>query len=609
MIRLPLSLLLWTLLSARVALAAGPAAAPGDAVKWGEAVGGLRVGIWTAAEDVVANDPPRFRVVLQNVSKDRLALPAPTAYVATPHESAKGFRARPLKPVIERVAGAEPSYGMTGGPDLLADVSPGGRHASPTDLTLEPGASLELKDVPLEEHSFAPGHDDYGGKTTLTQRWLLPDSTYRVRFAFDNPGAARPGQWAGKAVSGAHTVRVTRPPVRDKLAAKFTLAKREYFVGEPIWVTFTVVNEGNAQASFPTGGDYRGTGRHERFSFTATSVPRNREAPDPVPPGMMFGGLGGTHTLKPGETYSETLLLNNFRALSEEGEYAVTARRTLNLSSGMGDAFYREDLLPALVVETKLNVLLRRDERALAKYVDLLVERLKDPQGREALREMRALAQAKFDAAFPALDAMLRDENPHRLEAVQWVSHYDPARAAPPLLEAAKKGRPEVRAAALEVLVKWNVPESGKLVAEALASVEARERQSAVLLCSRNPATARGSLTALIALADDPDPIVRRYLGQALGESGDQRAVPALRKLLSDTSDPHIPLWAALGLDKLGNKEGVPAIVRLLKDERLKAAGGTAIPLLQQLTGKNFKTDEDWLAWWEAQGKSAYPTQ
>src|SRR5687768_5217484 len=123
--RLPLTLLLCTILIPHVALAAGPA----DALKWGEPVGGLRVGIETAAEAVPANDPPRFRVVLQNVSREKIALPAAAGYVATPHESAKGFRSRPLKPVIERVEGIEPTYGMTGGPDLLADVAPGGGRA------------------------------------------------------------------------------------------------------------------------------------------------------------------------------------------------------------------------------------------------------------------------------------------------------------------------------------------------------------------------------------------------------------------------------------------------------------------------------------------------
>jgi HEAT repeat protein len=117
---------------------------------------------------------------------------------------------------------------------------------------------------------------------------------------------------------------------------------------------------------------------------------------------------------------------------------------------------------------------------------------------------------------------------------------------------------------------------------------------------------AKAASLALVPLADDPDQIVRRYVGTALGETGDERVIPALRKLLRDTSDVNIPMWAAMGLKKLGNTEGVPAIIALLKDPRLKAERGNAVPLLQQLTGKTFKTEEEWLAWWDAEGKAAY---
>ena len=59
------------------------------------------------------------------------------------------------------------------------------------------------------------------------------------------------------------TIRAGFIPDKDKLV-----------LGEPLQVTFTVTNPGPTDFVFEFGGDYRGTGRHDRFKITATNFNR-----------------------------------------------------------------------------------------------------------------------------------------------------------------------------------------------------------------------------------------------------------------------------------------------------------------------------------------------
>jgi len=581
-------------------IAAAPLASAAEQdVQWGEPVAGLRVGISPARLDVESDHQPRFNVVLNNVSEQRLTLPVRTSYVRKPHEWRKEYFQWTLRPVIETVEGKKQTYSMSGSGQRLADA----RAAPAETMVLEPGASQEYRDLRLADCFYAPGEDGYMGETTRMTWVLLPDSTYRIRFTLENPQPAAPGQWKGTASSGAAVVRVTRPPVRATLAATFTVPKREYFLGEPIYVTFTVINIDSAPLRFPVGSDYRGTGRHERFSFVATSGPREFEkrVPDPVVPSGMGGGLGSTWTVEPGETYSETLLVNEWCAFNQEGEFTITCKRTLNLGDGIG---LREETLPELKVERRLNVLIRRDDASLASYLEFLVARLEGGRGGDAATEFKALAMAQNEVAFPVIQRLARTKNASQSDAVQWLRHYGRARAAAPFLEAAKTAMPEVRREALRTLAEWQVPEADELIRQALASKDVQERRSAVELCYRRPRPQ--CLPELLRLADDRDDIVRRYLGAALGTSGDERAVPALRKLLTDPADVYINTWAAAGLHKLGKNDGVPALIELLRSGKADGEIPNVVSTLSDLTGEKFRDRQDWINWWDREGRGKF---
>jgi HEAT repeat protein len=102
---------------------------------------------------------------------------------------------------------------------------------------------------------------------------------------------------------------------------------------------------------------------------------------------------------------------------------------------------------------------------------------------------------------------------------------------------------------------------------------------------------------------------VRRYLGAALGASGDERAAPALLKLLHDPDpDPFIKIWAAHGLGNLGHKKtAVTAMMNLLLEK--KAGGGVSnvMGLLEELTGQKLPGRSGaWREWWTRTGRAEY---
>jgi hypothetical protein len=580
-----------------------------EEVAWGTPVGRLQIGIASATQRTPANRQPVFTIILKNTSRQTLTIPAASAYMEKSHVRFKGWHMQPLHPKIETVEGAQAAPSMGDG----ADVKTVGMEL----VTLEPGQSLTLPDMPLVENGYcSAGCENYHGLTHRTTWWLLPENTYRIRFFYENEQAEVAGKkvWTGKTESGPLTLRVTALPLDDfKVKGGFSLMilKDEYFVGEPIYVIFEVTNTGEIPFSFASGGDYRSSGRHDRFSFTA--VDENGEAvPDPIArfringaiPG---GGIGGEALAKPGKTYSERLLVNQWCAFTQPGRYTITCKRMLNLSADPKASLGGLEMLrPALPVETKITITLRRDDRALAKYVESLGATLSGYEHYKAYEEMSVLARAQFEAVLPIISRLARSKGPVQEKAMQWLSYFDKEKAIPVFMDLIKSSDPKVRMEALRILAEWQVKDVGTLVQDALRSPDASERSAAVILCWRSKYA--DCLPLLLEMADDKDSLVRQYLGSMLAVYGDQRAVPVLLKLLRDPdSNSLTKLGAAVGLGKLGRKDGIAVLIDLLQRDEMKGMRGNIYAALEELTGTKRREDPDeWQAWWQKEGKAKF---
>lgn len=88
-----------------------------------------------------------------------------------------------------------------------------------------------------------------------------------------------------------------------------------------------LVSNGSANPySFFSGGDYRGTLRHARFSFSV----QNEEGRDFTQKlTENFGGMGSRIKLKPGESYAQWHLLNAWTHLLPPGHYNVQCQTKL----------------------------------------------------------------------------------------------------------------------------------------------------------------------------------------------------------------------------------------------------------------------------------------
>lgn len=151
---------------------------------------------------------------------------------------------------------------------------------------------------------------------TLAQRsvrWLALVG-FAWQFSAGPLFAADPFDWADR---GSNPV-----PVGASIQLEFD--RPEFLLGEYVTIHFILENTGNRPFSYSTGGDYRGASRALRFQVSATDE-AGHEADDPDPSPICFGGLGGTHTLKPGEKFTASLTLARYRDIPQPGRYTIRA--------------------------------------------------------------------------------------------------------------------------------------------------------------------------------------------------------------------------------------------------------------------------------------------
>lgn len=107
------------------------------------------------------------------------------------------------------------------------------------------------------------------------------------------------------------------------LRAGFYPAKGDIVWGEPLVLTFSISNIGNADFEFQFGGDYRGFGRHNRIKIQITDAD-GMELPDPMSGRHDFGGIVTTELITPGGAdFAKSIDLTQFRKIPGPGKYMV----------------------------------------------------------------------------------------------------------------------------------------------------------------------------------------------------------------------------------------------------------------------------------------------
>lgn len=163
---------------------------------------------------------------------------------------------------------------------------------------------------------------------------------------------------------------------KAKIRAGFIPYKAQVVLGEPLQVTFSVGNLGPTNFEFWFGGDYRGTGRYDRFKIAVTN--ENGEAlPDPIAHPMDFGGFVQQVNLKPGQFFTNVVDLTDFRVVDKPGVYTVSC------SFAFDERWHTKEHTNPVVNSTFTLTILERTPERVAKVLDELVEKAKISRGQD----------------------------------------------------------------------------------------------------------------------------------------------------------------------------------------------------------------------------------
>ena len=115
------------------------------------------------------------------------------------------------------------------------------------------------------------------------------------------------------------------------------------------------------------GGNYRGATRDLNFHVEAVHADGSK-APDPRPNQSSMGGLGGTHLLKPGAVYYQSLQLSRYVRLEKPGTYRVRA------STGLGWTPTKQRPLPAPEATITVAMPTAEQAKAVVERYDIMPE-------------------------------------------------------------------------------------------------------------------------------------------------------------------------------------------------------------------------------------------
>ncbi len=101
------------------------------------------------------------------------------------------------------------------------------------------------------------------------------------------------------------------------LAVNFAPSKPQFQVGEEVKVTMNIWNSGSKAFSFQQGGR-EGTARDNRYTFVASL---DGKQVDDIRTNISTSRFSTLRTVKPGEVFSEPIVLNNWFAFDKPGAY------------------------------------------------------------------------------------------------------------------------------------------------------------------------------------------------------------------------------------------------------------------------------------------------
>jgi hypothetical protein len=317
---------------------------------------------------------------------------------------------------------------------------------------------------------------------------------------------------------------------RTVLRAGFTPYKPQIVWREPMTVTMTAANIGNADFRFMFGGDYRGTGRHDRVKIVVTDADGN-ELPDPHANAPDFGGISSFELITPGGLkFTRTFDLTKFRTITEPGQYTVTC------SFGFDESYAKDPRKPVIKSSFPFTILARTPQRVTAVLDELQAktEAASDEQLPEA---MAAIARFGQEDAVPRLDEYTKTGETAQRTAAFAALPLIPGEAA---LEVALAGledaNREIRIAAASALGR--MPQDRSILALLNALDREQGHVKGAFLVALGTSKSKRGLAVLTRILEEGPAEMRSAAVEALVQFGGAEAIATLRQHV-DT--PNLP--------------------------------------------------------------------
>jgi len=311
---------------------------------------------------------------------------------------------------------------------------------------------------------------------------------------------------------------------KAKIRAGFIPYKAQVVLGEPLQVTFSVENLGPTNFEFWFGGDYRGTGRHDRFKVAVTNA--NGEAlPDPIAQPLDFGGFVQQVNLKPGQFFTNVVDLTDFRVVDKPGVYTVSC------SFAFDEQWHTKEHTNPVVNSTFTLTILERTPERVAKVLDELVEKAKISRGQD-----------------------LGD-------TLTLIAHFGKNDAVSRLAQLTENGSVELRSAALGAFSLIPTDASLDIVLAGLKDSDPAIRSAAASSLGAMQKS-RGVDALLDALPKEKSPVAEAIL-LALGTSKSDRAFPVITNTL-DAGEVELQRAAIDALVNFGGSNAVAALTQCI---------------------------------------------
>lgn len=260
-----------------------------------------------------------------------------------------------------------------------------------------------------------------------------------------------------------------------KFRAGFIPYKAQLVWGEPLQVTFTVENLGTNDFKFEFGGDYRGTGRHDRFKITITDAD-GKALPDPISHIFDFGGLLQPVNLKTGQIFTNVIDLTNFRVIDKPGIY------TINCSFAFDERWSQKEATNPVVNSTFTLTILERSPERVSKVLDELVAKAQSVQGHDLDETLALIARFGRDEAVLRLAQMAESGAVERRAAALGALSMIPTDASLDIVLASLKDPdPRIRVAAASSLGVMQKPRAVDALLDALPKENSPVAEAIVL--------------------------------------------------------------------------------------------------------------------------------